>query len=128
MKSFAKHACVLLLAVCACGNVMLAQTNTPATTNKPPAAAPRLVRRFIGKIATVNAQAKTFTVDSAPADPVLVISQTRITKDKKPATFEDLAVGQTVTGAKHQDASGTWVATTVAVAVPKPPTVDPTVK
>jgi hypothetical protein len=49
-------------------------------------------------------------------------------KDRKPATFNDLAVGQQVTGAKHQDASGGWVATTVSVAVPKPPKTDPKVQ
>jgi hypothetical protein len=129
MKLLVKCACLFSLAVfCAGGNVLLAQTGAPDSTNKPAAAAPRLIKRFTGKIASLDAQAKTFTVESATNDVVQITSQTRIAKDRKPATFEDLAVGQTVTGAKHQDATGTWVATTVSVAVPKPPTTDPKVQ
>jgi len=133
MKSFVKRACLFLLAAFAGGNFALAQTNTPATTNKPAATAPRLSKRFTGKIAKVDAQAKSFTLESTASDPAasaptLVNSQTIITKDKKPATFDDLAVGQAVTGAKHQDPEGKWVAATVNVAVPKPPTVDPKLK
>jgi len=133
MKSFAKRACLFLLAALAGGNLALAQTNAAATTNKPTATAPRLSKRFTGKIASVDAQAKSFSLERTASDPAasaptLVNAQTTITKDKKAATFDDLAVGQAVTGAKHQDADGRWVATAVNVAVPKPPTVDPKVK
>jgi hypothetical protein len=126
MKSFVKRVCVLLLASWAGGNLVMAQTAATAT-NKQVATAPRLTKRYTGKIASLDAQAKTFILQGAPADPTEVTSDTKITKDKKPATFEELAVGQMVTGAKHQDADGKWVATAVNVAVPKPPTVDPKV-
>ena len=124
MKAFAKIACLSFLAVCAFSHPAAAQTGAPASTNS----APRLTKRFTGKFLTLDAQAKTFTVDSATNDVVQVTSQTKIEKNRKPATFEDLAVGQTVTGSKHQNASGVWEASLVSVAVPKPPTTDPKVQ
>lgn len=134
MKSFVKRVCLFLLAACAGGNIVLAQTNAPAAaTNKPAATAPRLNKRFTGKIAKLDAQAKTFSLESTATDPAAsaptqVNAETKVTMDKKAATFGDLAVGQSVTGFKHQDTEGKWVATAVNVAVPKPPTVDPKVK
>jgi hypothetical protein len=68
MKSIVKIACLFILTLCASGHVLMAQTATNA--------APRLMKRFTGKIASLDAQAKTFTVDSATNDVTLVNAQT----------------------------------------------------
>jgi hypothetical protein len=123
MKLILKSACLFILTLCASSHVALAQTN--AATIPKTNSTPRMTKRFDGKIATLDKQAKTFTTETATNEVTLINAQTRILKDRKPATFEDLAVGQTVTGSKHPDASGAWVAISVSVAIPKPSTNDP---
>ena len=118
MKSIVKSASIFLLAVWAGGSVGLAQTNTPPGTNTPPVPAVR-IPRFSGKIATVDVQAKTFTLQGATNVQIQVTSQTIIMKDRQPATFDALEAGQQVNGVKRQDPSGKWFALRVSVGQPR---------
>ena len=56
---------------------------------------------FGGKIASVDKQAKTVTVGKRVLQ---VTSDTKITKNEKPATLDDATVGEEVGGQYHQDA------------------------
>ncbi|MBI3878059.1 MAG: hypothetical protein HY300_19215 [Verrucomicrobia bacterium] len=53
---------------------------------------------FTGKVTAVDATAKTVTLSGKTARVLQVSSQTRIEKDGKPATFDDIKVGEEVTG------------------------------
>jgi len=73
------------------------------TTNAPTAAAPAKKHAglpFNGKIATLDATASTITVGSLT---ISIASTTKITKDAKPATLADFAVGDAVAGAYKKD-------------------------
>jgi hypothetical protein len=67
----------------------------------------------------VDVQAKTFTLQGATNVQIQVTSQTRIRKDRQPATFDALEAGQQVSGVKRQDPGGKWVAVMVTVGQPR---------
>jgi hypothetical protein len=123
MKSFAKICLVLLTAVTMAAFTAQAQTNAmPSGTNKPPAAAKPRVKRYAGKIASVDKDAKTITITLAngTSQTIQITSNTKIKKDGQPGTFADAVAGQKVRASEHQDDSGNWVATTVNIGEPKP--------
>jgi hypothetical protein len=120
MKTFVRNSRLFLIAACAAAHVALAQTTAPAGTNQPPTGS-RLPasKRFSGKIASLDPKAKSFTLEGPVKDEILTASTTTFTKNKQPATFEDLAVGQQVNGMKRPDASTNWVASRVIVGAPR---------
>lgn len=65
---------------------------------------------FHGKVAAVDAAAMTFTVGTMT---IAVTSNTKITKDGKPATFAEITVGEHVGGAYKKNAAGKLDATSV---------------
>ena len=122
MKTFVRNICLLFLVTGAVTNIALAQTDAPAGTNAPRSAMRMPAsKRFSGKIASVDTNAMSFTLEGPVKDEVLVSSTTRLTlsKTRQPATFADLAVGLQVNGMKRQNASSNWVASTVLVGPPR---------
>ena len=84
-------------------------TNAPTAT----ASAPKKHSvPFHGKVAAVNAAAMTFTVGTMT---FAVTSNTKITKDGKPATFAEITVGENIGGAYKKDAAGKLDATSVRI-------------
>jgi len=73
-------------------------TNTPAQTVPKKHSQP-----FHGKVAAVDTAAMTVSVASLTIN---VTSETKITKDGKPATLSDIAVGDTVGGSFRKDDTG----------------------
>jgi hypothetical protein len=140
MKTFAKSACLILLAAWAGGTMALAQTNLPpaALTNRPPIVAPPPAakphvsssaaitnppapvtrvpsRRYSGKILTVDAKTRIITLQGGEKAGIGITTNTMILKDKKRAAFDALAVGQSVSGMERRDATGKWQAETLNV-------------
>jgi hypothetical protein len=123
MKSIAKICLVLLTAVTMAALTTNAQTNsTESSTNTPPAAAKPKPKRYMGKIDSVDNDAKTITITSASGvtQTIHISSKTRIKKDGEPATFADATVGEKVRGTERQDDAGNWTASTVNIGEPKP--------
>ncbi len=86
-----------------------------STTNAPEQAAPAKPKKhaivpFHGKVAAVDANAMTLTVGKRT---FVVTSETKITKDGKPATLADGVVGENVGGAYKKSEDGKLNATTV---------------
>src|ERR1700690_96259 len=88
-----------------------------AGANPPPAAdqtAPAKPKKhnppFNGKVGAVDVGAKTLTVGTLALQ---VTSDTRVTKDGKPATLADGVVGEPVSGAYTKTADGKLDATTI---------------
>ena len=130
MQRIAQSACLVLLAGWIGSATSLAQTNLPApgNTNRPPVAS-RNIRRFSGKILSVDSQAKTLTlVESKVVIGIsgkTMISKAKTIKSAKPTTFDDLAADQLVTGNYHSDSDGKWQADTVVVGDPRQPLEQP---
>jgi hypothetical protein len=86
-------------------------TNPPAASDQTAPAKPKKHNPpFNGKVGAVDANAKTLTVGTLTLQ---VTSDTKITKDGKPATLADAVVGETVSGAYHKTADGTLNATSI---------------
>src|SRR5271168_1049112 len=123
MKRIAKICLVLLTAMTMAAVTANAQTNSMETcTNTPPAAAKPKPKRYIGKIDSVDAAAKTitFTTASGVTQTIHITSKTRIRKDGQPATFDDATVGEKIRGTERELTPGEWTASTVSIGEPKP--------
>jgi hypothetical protein len=85
-----------------------------ASTNTPPATAPAKKHGapFHGKVAAVDTAAATVTVGTLTIN---ITSETKITKDGKPATLSDIVVGETVGGSYKKDDAGKLNAATLRV-------------
>jgi len=83
-----------------------AADNKPAETPAKPEKKARAVP-FRGKIGAVDKVAKTVTLESKEKPRTFQItSETKIRKDKKPATLDDVAVGDSVGGSYRENAEG----------------------
>ena len=87
-------------------------TTTPATPDQTAPAKPKKhdALPFHGKLSAVDATAKTLTVGTLTLQ---ITSDTKITKDGKPATLSDGVVGESVGGAYKKTADGKLDAVTV---------------
>ena len=83
----------------------------PAVTVKA-APAKKQALPFRGKVSAVDAAAMTVTVGQMVLN---VSSETKITKDGKPATVSELAVGDQATGSYKKDDAGKMSATIIRV-------------
>jgi len=130
MNTFAKGACLALLAAWAGSASSMAQAIPSVTTATNPATpGGRLPsRRFSGKILTVDTNAKTVTLQGGANVVFGITDQTRIIKAKKPATINDLAPDQKISGIERLDASGKWQAETLDVGAPRAPLAAPVPK
>ena len=90
-----------LLAIIVAASAGVGTLPVPAADAKPAEkkeAAPRATP-LRGKIDAIDKQAKTFKVNERTFQ---ITSDTKIEKDGKPATFDDAAVGQNVTGSYRE--------------------------
>ena len=71
-------------------------------------------RPFTGKIKEVNKTAKTLTLEGEKAQTFQVTSETRISKESNPATFDDLTVGESVGGRAYNN-EGKWEAVKINI-------------
>jgi Cu/Ag efflux protein CusF len=74
-------------------------------------------RPFRGKVSTTDKTAKSITLEGEKAQTFLITSQTRIFKDRKPATFDDIMAGDMV-GGRAQEKDSKWEAVTINVGIP----------
>jgi len=86
--------------------------NPPATPGQTEPAKPKKHESsvFNGKVVAVDAKAMTLTVGKRTFE---VTSETKITKDGKPAILSDIAVGDKVGGAYKKTDDGKLAATTI---------------
>ena len=108
---------VLTAAIAAAPTQLLAQsTNKPATDKKAPAAKQESATKkkaahpFHGKLAAVDKVAKTIKLGESTYQ---ITSETKITKEDKPATLEDGVVGEHVTGYAKPTEDGKMAASSV---------------
>ena len=74
---------------------------------------------FRGKIGAVDKAAKTITLESKEKPRTFqVTSETRIRKDRKPATLDDVQVGDSVGGSARENAEGKLELVTLNVGLP----------
>jgi hypothetical protein len=107
------------------GLLAIVMTATPVAlraqdTNAPAAAPKRPVHRslpFHGEVKSVDNAAKTISVG---ASTIQITSETKIMKAGKPGTFQDVAVGDNVSGSYRKDAAGEMSALSLHVG-PKMP-------
>ena len=71
-----------------------------------------------GKIKEADKRAQSIVLDGEKAQMFLITSETRLSKEGKPATFDELTAGETV-GGRAQEKDGKWEA--VAINIGKPP-------
>jgi hypothetical protein len=75
--------------------------------------------RFAGKIGSVDKAAKTITLENKEKTRVfLITSDTRIRKDRKPATLDDVQVGERVGGSARENTAGKMEVVTLNVGIP----------
>lgn len=113
IKSLSKLGLLYLLTLSLTGipSVILAQgADKPAVENKDSKARKPAVTPFNGKLKEINPTAKTISVGNRTLQ---VTSETRITKDGKPALLADGVVGEQVSGAFNAAADGKLMATVV---------------
>lgn len=67
---------------------------------------------FHGKVTAVDATAMTVTVGSLTIN---VTSETKISKEGKPATFSDITVGEKISGAYQKDDAGKMTASVIHI-------------
>src|ERR1019366_1410843 len=124
MKSIAKICLVLLAALTMSAYSTNAQTDSSSSSTNKPVTAPAKpkAKAYNGTIASVDTDAKTFTITQASgaSQTIHIGAKTKIKKDNQPATSADIVAGQKVKGYEHKDDSGDWVANTVNIGEPKP--------
>ena len=92
-----------LLAVGAIGVALPASAaDQPAPADAPSKAKKSKGMPFNGKIKSVDKAAKTITLNREKSNVLQITSQTKITKDGKPAVFDDVVAGETVGGLAHE--------------------------
>ena len=90
----------------------------------PQADAPKTEKKarpvpFNGKVGAVDKAAKTVTLEGREKTRVFQItSETKIRKDRKPATLDDVQVGERVGGAARESAEGKMEVVTLNVGLP----------
>ena len=112
---------VLLAALTLAAYSTNAQTPAPSGgTNAPATARPR-PKAFSGKIASVDATAKTITVTlaSGTSETFQVTAKTRIRKDGSPATLDDATVGEKIRLSARKNQAGDWVAGAISIGQPR---------
>jgi len=101
----------ILLAVAVLSAPIVAQAADKA--GAPKNEAQTKFRPFNGVIKSVDKSGKAIILQGAKAQTFQIISETKITKDGKPATLDDLADGDSVGGRARETADGKWEATTI---------------
>jgi hypothetical protein len=94
-----------------------------AADKEAPADAPKTQNQarlpFNGKISAVDKNAKTITLEGKEKARVfLITSETRIRKERKPATLDEVQVGERVGGSYRESAEGKMELLTLNVGIP----------
>jgi hypothetical protein len=116
-----KKLCLILVAATALAALPTIAQESPAgaATNAAPAK-PR-PQGFAGRISAVDSANMTITLHGRSGETkVKVTSETKITKNREPATFADAVEGMTIRGQGKQGEDGVWVATRLAIRPPPP--------
>ena len=94
-----------LLAVAALGVALpVSAADQPAPSDAPPKAKKAKGMVFNSKIKSVDKTAKTITLNREKSNVLQITSQTKITKDGKPAVFDDIVADEVVGGlAREKD-------------------------
>ena len=108
IKSLLKLSLLGLLAVAVAGTSITLRAQDAASTNHP-VARPHAVP-FHGKLKAVDNAAKTITFGTHA---IQITSETKITKDGKPASLADGVVGENVSGRARRTADGKFEAVSV---------------
>ena len=83
----------------------------PLTNSVPAqAAAKPKSKPFRGRLKVVDLNAKVIVLEGAKAQTYQITSETKITKDEKPARLDEIAAGESVTGYAREVANGKWEA------------------
>jgi hypothetical protein len=88
-----------------------------AAADAPAKDAPARPLPFRGKIDAVNKQAKTFKINDRTFN---VTSETKISKDGKPATLDDVVAGLDVTGSSREGTDKKLNVVTLRIVAAKP--------
>ena len=103
------------IAQCAALTLLIAGAGSTASQAQTAPAGPRPTpHRYSGKLFAVDPKGMSITLQ-ADKSVITIADTTKLVKVGKPAKFDDLAVGQTVTGVDHKDTAGNWVADSVNV-------------
>lgn len=107
---------IVAAALVAAPSVVRAE-DKPAKSEAGTNAAPHAAKKhggtpFHGKVASVDAAASTVTVGSLTVN---ITSETKITKDGKPATLSDITVGEKIAGSYKKDDAGKMDATIIHI-------------
>jgi hypothetical protein len=124
MKSMTKLSAILLAAATCAAWPAMAQDSTPPATNTAPATPrpPRIATRYGGIIASIDSTNMILTLKLRNNETkVKVTSNTKITKDRQPATFSDAVEGLRVSGSGKKGDDGVWTATTLNISTPPTP-------
>lgn len=118
IKTIGKVTLVGLLAAMAMGMPARSWAQDPpkknAKTAAKPAAPPKAkTTSFTGKLAAADKVAKTLTLDEKAKRVLDVTSETIITKNGKPATFDDAVLGEEIHGTFKKTEDGKLIAVTV---------------
>lgn len=111
IRTFGKITLATILAAMVVG-VPVRVSADDSATNTPPAPAKPKATMFRGKLAAVDATAKTITVENKTKEKRTfgITSDTKIVKDGKPATLSDGVVGEDVSGSSATGSDGKPVA------------------
>lgn len=103
--------CLALTVVTLFGPAVISADNDSAQAEKTESK--EKFRPFRGTIKSVDANAKSITLAGEKAQTFAIASDTKLTKDGKPVTFAELAVGDTVGGRAKETGQGQWTAVTI---------------
>ena len=118
IKTLGKLSLIALLAAAVAGLPVHAGPATPSGSDPAPKA--RAIP-FHGKIGAVDKSAKTITLDERTKRVFQISSETKYTKDGKPATFEDAVVGDYITGQYLKGDDGKLTAKSIKFGMKPPP-------
>lgn len=106
MKSIGKLSLATILAAVVLGVPLAATAQTTPSTNAPAVAKPHPSTFRPTKIAAVDKVARTISLDDKAKHVLEVGSESKIFIDKKPATLDDVMVGQMASGSYLKNADG----------------------
>ena len=109
--------CLLLTVLLAASLCLAGGADQKTATNAPAARLPQGLP-FYGKLGAIDKTAQTITLDGKEKKRIFYIApSTRVHRDKRPATIDDLAVGQWVGGFVRPDPNGRPTIVTLNLAV-----------
>lgn len=113
MKKYIALYAIVAAALVAAPAIVRAEDNAkkPEAADSSQAAKKRVLP-FHGKVAAVDSTAMTVTVGHTMVN---ITSETKISKEGKPATLSDITVGENISGAYQKDDSGKKDATVIHI-------------